>query len=65
MRRVESFGIIPFRKNAEGQIQVLLILHHQGNHWGFPKGKANVKEKPLESAEVALTSTWSQLLLSW
>lgn len=46
---MESFGIVPFL-NEEGTWKVLLILHREGNHWGFPKGKANPNETPLESA---------------
>ncbi len=49
MIKVESFGIVPFLKE-EGIWKVLLILHREGNHWGFPKGKANPGETPLESA---------------
>jgi bis(5'-nucleosidyl)-tetraphosphatase len=49
MVTVESFGVVPFRQDA-GVWQVLLILHKQGNHWGFPKGKANPGETPLQSA---------------
>jgi bis(5'-nucleosidyl)-tetraphosphatase len=49
MIKVESFGIVPFL-NEEGTWKVLLILHREGNHWGFPKGKANPGETPLESA---------------
>jgi 8-oxo-dGTP pyrophosphatase MutT (NUDIX family) len=47
--RVESFGIVPFLKE-EGTWKVLLILHREGSHWGFPKGKANPGETPLQSA---------------
>ena len=49
MIKVESFGIVPFR-HEEGAWKVLLILHVEGNHWGFPKGKANPGETALESA---------------
>lgn len=49
MIRVESFGIVPFLHEKE-EWKVLLILHREGNHWGFPKGKANPGETPLESA---------------
>ncbi len=49
MIKVESFGIVPFLKE-EGTWKVLLILHREGNHWGFPKGKANPGETPLQSA---------------
>lgn len=46
---MESFGIVPFLKEGETW-KVLLILHSQGNHWGFPKGKANPNETALETA---------------
>lgn len=49
MIRVESFGTVPFR-NDHGVWKVLVILHREGNHWGFPKGKANPNETALESA---------------
>ena len=49
MIKVESFGIVPFL-NENGTWKVLLILHREGNHWGFPKGKANPGETPLEAA---------------
>lgn len=49
MIKVESFGIVPFL-NEGGTWKVLLILHREGNHWGFPKGKANPGETALESA---------------
>jgi bis(5'-nucleosidyl)-tetraphosphatase len=49
MIKVESFGIVPF-SNEKGTWKVLLILHREGNHWGFPKGKANPGETPLEAA---------------
>jgi len=49
MLKVESFGVIPLVR-AQGTWQVLLILHRKGNHWGFPKGKANPLENPLQTA---------------
>ncbi len=49
MIKVESFGIVPFL-NENGTWKVLLILHREGNHWGFPKGKANPGETPLAAA---------------
>lgn len=45
----ESFGILPFQK-IEGEWNLFLILHKQGSHWGFPKGKAVKGEKGHESA---------------
>lgn len=49
MKKVESFGIIPIRLENE-EWKVLLVLHREGNHWGFPKGKANLGEKHKETA---------------
>ena len=49
MIKVESFGIVPFL-NENGTWKVLLILHREGNHWGFPKGKANPGESSLQAA---------------
>jgi len=45
----ESFGIIPL-KYEEDHWSLFIILHAQGNHWGFPKGHPEEGEKPLESA---------------
>lgn len=45
----ESFGIIPLQLTHEGW-QVFLIQHKGAKHWGFPKGKSNVGEMPIESA---------------
>ncbi|MBS0630040.1 MAG: NUDIX domain-containing protein [Verrucomicrobia bacterium] len=45
----ESFGIIPLQAATDGWM-VFLIQHRGANHWGFPKGKGNPGEKPLESA---------------
>ncbi len=50
MIKVESFGVVPF-SNEGGIWKVLLILHREGNHWGFPKGRAQPNETPLESAK--------------
>ncbi len=46
----ESYGIIPLRSH-EGVWQVFLILHRNGNHWGFPKGKSSAGEDPKTAAE--------------
>jgi len=45
----ESFGIIPLRHSGD-EWSVLIILHKHGNHWGFPKGKPDEGEAPIESA---------------
>jgi 8-oxo-dGTP diphosphatase len=47
---VESFGIIPL-SNQNGVWKVLLILHREGSHWSFPKGRSNAGELPLECAK--------------
>src|SRR3989304_7180649 len=47
---INSFGVVPLRQE-KGQWQVLLILHKEGNHWGFPKGKCNAKESPFDAAK--------------
>lgn len=45
----ESFGIIPLIH--KGSLwEVFVILHKQGNHWGFPKGKADQGEDPQTAA---------------
>lgn len=50
MTEVESFGIVPL-KQEEGVWHLFLILHRQGNHWSFPKGRRiHPKESPLEAA---------------
>jgi bis(5'-nucleosidyl)-tetraphosphatase len=46
---ITSFGIIPFRK-FKGKWQVLLIQHLNGQHWGFPKGRAEKTETAQEAA---------------
>ena len=46
---VESFGVIPLALH-ERMWKVLLILHQQGNHWSFPKGRRVEGEEPIESA---------------
>lgn len=46
----ESFGIIPLKQSAEGW-EIFLIQHKGAKHWGFPKGKGDAGETPLQSAE--------------
>lgn len=46
----ESFGIVPLR-HTDDEWTVFIILHKHGDHWGFPKGKADDGEHPLESAK--------------
>lgn len=46
---ITSFGIIPFRL-IKGKWQVLLIQHLNGQHWGFPKGRAEKTESAQDTA---------------
>ena len=48
MKQEASFGIIPIRQTPDGR-RYLLVQHRKG-HWGFPKGKAEPGEQPLETA---------------
>ena len=49
MIAIDSFGIIPLKRDGQGW-KVLLILHREGNHWGFPKGRSEAGEEPLQAA---------------
>ncbi|MBN2479374.1 MAG: NUDIX domain-containing protein [Parachlamydiales bacterium] len=45
----ESFGTIVLKKTEEGWLTFLVKLK-SGNHWGFPKGHANLSETPTQAA---------------
>lgn len=45
----ESFGIVPIAKHHD-EWKVFIILHKEGNHWGFPKGRKTAKEDPKTAA---------------
>lgn len=49
MKVDESFGIIPISKK-KNHWEVLLLLHKNGNFWGFPKGHADSNEKGEDAA---------------
>ncbi|MBI3900939.1 MAG: NUDIX domain-containing protein [Chlamydiia bacterium] len=49
MRKEESFGIIPLRKQ-KGDWQVFLIQHRKAGYWGLPKGHAEEGETPFAAA---------------
>ena len=49
MKKEESFGIIPLRKE-NGQWEVFLIQLRHGRYWGFPKGHPEEGEMPKETA---------------
>lgn len=42
----KSYGVIPIKGE-----QAYLVRHKNGGHWGFPKGKADGDETPLEAAK--------------
>jgi len=44
-----SYGIIPLKKYQNGW-QVFIVQHKKGNHFGFPKGHANISETEKEAA---------------
>ncbi len=50
MTVIHSYGVIPLKKE-NSRWYVLLVLHKQGFHWSFPKGKAEQGETPLETAQ--------------
>jgi len=45
----ESFGTVPLKRTKDGW-SVFLIKNKSGNHWGFPKGHANISETKKEAA---------------
>jgi 8-oxo-dGTP pyrophosphatase MutT (NUDIX family) len=47
---IESFGVVPLQK-IDGIWHVFLILHKEGHHWGFPKGRKNPGEDALQAAK--------------
>ena len=49
MNYEESFGTIPLNKQ-NGIWQTFLVKNKSGNHWGFPKGHANLSETQKEAA---------------
>ena len=49
MKVDESFGIIPITPKKK-KWEVLLVLHKNGNFWGFPKGHADLHEKGVDAA---------------
>lgn len=49
MIREHSYGIIPLKKQEEDWF-VLIVKHHSGGHWSFPKGHSESDEAPHETA---------------
>ncbi|MBP9840923.1 MAG: NUDIX domain-containing protein [Simkaniaceae bacterium] len=42
---IKAYGIIPIHNG-----KILIIKHVNGGHWGFPKGRPEQGETPLETA---------------
>ncbi len=49
MRKERSCGVIVFHRDQHAHIQFLLVQGY-GDYWGFPKGRAEGNESPLETA---------------
>lgn len=45
----ESYGTVPLKKQNDKWI-VFIVKNKSGNHWGFPKGHANISETVKEAA---------------
>ena len=46
----QSYGVIPLRRGKKN-LEIFIVLQKNGNHWGFPKGKPEPNETPLECAK--------------
>lgn len=64
MRYEVSCGIIPLKKNALNW-SVLLVQHHTGSWWGFPKGHMEHGEEPKQTAERELLEETGLHLVRW
>lgn len=49
MAKEVSYGVLPLRKK-QGEWELFLVHHKNGNFWGFPKGHADPGESPIQSA---------------
>jgi tRNA nucleotidyltransferase (CCA-adding enzyme) len=49
-REEKSFGIIPFIRTQEAYL-FLIVRSAKNNHWGFPKGREETNETPLDVAK--------------
>ena len=50
MIKESSSGIIPISV-IDGNLEVFVVQHKNGEHWGFPKGHIECDESPKETAE--------------
>lgn len=64
MRHEVSCGVIPLKKTPHGW-HVLLVQHHPGSWWGFPKGHMEAGEEPKQTAERELHEETSLNLVRW
>ncbi|PCI75987.1 NUDIX hydrolase [Candidatus Aerophobetes bacterium] len=64
MKEDQSFGVIPVR-TVQGDYEVLILKHINGDHWGFPKGHANVGETAQATAKRELQEETGLLVESF
>ncbi|MBF0155792.1 MAG: NUDIX hydrolase [Magnetococcales bacterium] len=50
-------GVVPFRRQAGGGVEVLLITSRKGSHWIIPKG---IVDKGLTPVESAAKEAWEE-----
>lgn len=64
MKKDESFGVIPLKREGSGY--QLLLVHHRAGHWAFPKGHADHEnETPHQAAERELGEETGLLVDEW
>src|SRR5262245_37845791 len=48
---IPQAGVIPFRANGDGEIEILLIRRIEKNRWGIPKGMIGARRTAVEAAK--------------
>lgn len=64
LSREQSYGVIPIRRFADGQLYILMVQHQKG-HWGFPKGHPIDGESPQATADRELKEETGLQIESW
>ncbi len=64
MKKDYSYGVIPLKKEKDRWV-CFLIQHRNGRYWGFPKGHAEGKETPQETASRELTEETNLKVQHW
>ena len=49
-KKDKAFGLIVLTPALSEEERLVLLVQHKAGHWGFPKGHAEKKESPLETA---------------